>query len=132
MPVDAAALRRHRKRLNDLRDEFVKEGELTFEPGRTDPTAVGTDEDEQPLAEMSQTIASSRNRARVCVLPRIQAALNRLENDPDSFGLCAECDEPISPKRLELMPFVDLCAECQQAKDGPKQPSGRRHLRDYK
>jgi DnaK suppressor protein len=130
--VDAAALRRHRKRLNDLRDEIVNEGDLTIEPGRTDPTAVGTDEDEQPLAEMSQTIASSRNRARASELTRIQAALNRLENDPDSFGLCAECDEPISPKRLELMPFVDLCVECQQAKDGPKQPSGRRHLRDYK
>lgn len=130
--MDAAALRRHRKRLNDLRDEIVNEGDLTIEPGRTDPTAVGTDEDEQPLAEMSQTIASSRNRARASELTRIQAALNRLENDPDSFGLCAECDEPISPKRLELMPFVDLCVECQQAKDGPKQPSGRRHLRDYK
>jgi len=132
LPVDAAALRRHRKRLNDLRDEIVNEGDLTIEPGRTDPTAVGTDEDEQPLAEMSQTIASSRNRARASELTRIQAALNRLENDPDSFGLGAECDEPISPKRLELMPFVDLCVECQQAKDVPKQPSGRRHLRDYK
>lgn len=130
--MDAAALRRHRKRLNDLRDEIVSEGDLTIEPGRTDPTAVGTDEDEQPLAEMSQTIASSRNRARAGELSKIQAALNRLESDPDSFGLCAECDEPISPKRLELMPFVELCVECQQAKDGPKQPGGRRHLRDYK
>ena len=130
--MDAAALRRHRKRLNDLRDEIVTEGDLAIEPGRTDPTAVGTDEDEQPLAEMSQTIASTRNRARAGELTKIQAALNRLENAPDSFGLCAECDEPISPKRLELLPYVDLCVECQQAKDGPKQPGRRRHLRDYK
>jgi len=130
--VDAASLRRHRKRLSDLRAEILNEGDLAIEPGRTDPAAVGTDEDEQPLAEMSQTIASSRNRARAGELSKIQAALARLENDPDSYGLCAECDEPISPKRLELMPYVDLCVECQQAKDGPKQPSGRRHLRDYK
>jgi len=130
--VDAARLRRHRQRLNDLRAEILNEGDLAIEPGRTDPTAVGTDEDEQPLAEMSQTIASSRNRARAGELGKIQAALARLEQDPESFGLCAECDEPISPKRLELMPYVDLCVECQQAKDGPKQPGGRRHLRDYK
>jgi len=81
---------------------------------------------------MSQTIASSRNRARAGELAKIQAALTRMEKDPDSFGLCAECDEPISPKRLELLPYVELCVECQQAKDGPKQATGRRHLRDYK
>ena len=38
----------------------------------------------------------------------------------------------ISPKRLALMPYVDLCVECQQAKDGPRSPTGRRHLRDFK
>jgi len=130
--VDAASIRRHRKRLVELRDEIVSEGDLAIEPGRTDPAAVGTDEDEQPLAEMSQTIASTRNRARAGELANIHRALARLEHDPDTYGLCAECEEPISPKRLELMPYVELCVECQQAKDGPKQPSGRRHLRDYK
>ena len=130
--MDAASLRRHRKRLADLRAEILNEGDLAIEPGRTDPAAVGTDEDEQPLAEMSQTIASSRNRARAGELSKIQAALARMDHDPDSFGLCAECEEPISPKRLELLPYVELCVECQQAKDGPKRPSGRRHLRDYK
>jgi DnaK suppressor protein len=130
--VDAAGIRRHRKRLVDLRDEIVSEGDLAIEPGRTDPAAVGTDEDEQPLAEMSQTIASTRNRARAGELAKIQAALGRLEQAPETFGLCAECEEPISPKRLELMPYVELCVECQQSKDGPRQPSGRRHLRDYK
>ena len=93
---------------------------------------MGADEDEQPLAEMSQTIASSRNRNRAGELARIQAALARLDQDPDGFGLCAECEEPIAAKRLELMPYVELCVECQQAKDGPRQPVGRRHLRDYK
>jgi DnaK suppressor protein len=130
--VDAASLRRHRKRLAELRAEIVNEGDLAIEPGRTDPAAVGTDEDEQPLAEMSQTIASTRNRARASELSKIQAALARMEKDPDSFGLCAECEEPILPKRLELLPYVQLCVECQHAQDGPKQPSGRRHLRDYK
>ena len=34
------------------------------------------------------------------------------------FGLCIECEEPIPAKRLELMPYVELCVECQQATDG--------------
>ncbi|HEY4185791.1 MAG TPA: TraR/DksA family transcriptional regulator [Polyangia bacterium] len=130
--MDAAALRRHRKRLADLKAEILSEGDLAIEPGRTDPAAVGTDEDEQPLAEMSQTIASTRNRARAGALSKIQAAVARLDNDPERFGLCGECEEPISPKRLALMPYVDLCVECQQAKDGPRSPAGRKHLRDFR
>jgi DnaK suppressor protein len=130
--MDSKARARHRKRLVDLKAEILAEGDLAIEPGRTDPAAVGSDEDEQPLAEMSQTIASTRNRTRAAILNRVVVALARLDDAPDTFGLCSECEEPIAPKRLELMPYVELCIECQQASDGPRQPSGRRHLRDFR
>jgi DnaK suppressor protein len=130
--MDAAALKRYRTKLVDLKTEILAEGDFQIEPGRKDPTAVGSDEDEQPLAEMSQTIASTRNRTRTAVLARIARALSRLDDAPDSFGLCSECDEPISEKRLQLMPYVDLCVECQQAQDGSPKPGGRKHLRDFK
>ena len=127
-----AARERHRKRLLELKAEILVEGDIQLEPGRADATAVGSDEDAQPLTEMSQAIASSRNRNRSGVLGRVVAALGRLENDPDMFGLCTECEEPIPDKRLDLMPYVELCVECQQANDGPKRPGGRRHLRDFR
>jgi len=130
--MDSKALTRHRKRLLELKAEILAEGDLPIEPGRTDPTSVGSDEDEQPLAEMSQTIASTRNRTRAAVLARVVTALGRLDEAPDTFGLCAECEEPIASKRLEVMPYVELCIECQAASDGPRQPSGRRHLRDFR
>src|SRR3954467_6987017 len=69
--MDSKALARHRKRLLELKAEILNEGDLPIEPGRTDPAAVGSDEDEQPLAEMSQTIASTRNRTRAAVLARV-------------------------------------------------------------
>jgi DnaK suppressor protein len=130
--MNAAALRRHRERLLALKAEILAAGDITAESAREDPTAVGSDEDAQPLAEMSQSIASSRNRNRSGVLERVLAALARIEEDPEAFGRCAECDEPIAPKRLELMPYVELCVECQQAKDGPRQSGGRKHLRDFR
>jgi DnaK suppressor protein len=130
--MDEAALKRYRTRLLDLKVEILAEGDLEIEPGRKDPAAVGSDEDEQPLTEMSQAIASSRNRARSEVLARVGAALARLDEGAESFGLCTECDEPISEKRLQLMPYVELCVECQQAQDGPRKTGGRRHLRDFK
>lgn len=126
-----AARDRHRKRLLELKAEILAGGDFEIEPGR-DATAVGSDEDAQPLAEMSQTIASSRNRNRSAVLARVVAALARLDDEPDAFGLCVECEEPIATKRLDLMPYVELCVECQQAKDGQRRPGGRRHLRDFR
>ena len=130
--MDEAALKRYRTRLLDLKAEILAEGDFEIEPGRKDPAAVGSDEDEQPLTEMSQAIASSRNRTRSQVLVRVGAALARIDADDQSFGLCTECDEPISEKRLQLMPYVELCVECQQAQDGPRKTGGRRHLRDFK
>ncbi len=127
-----AARARHRKRLLELKTQILAEGDVELEPGRQDAAAVGSDEDAQPLAEMSQAIASSRNRNRSGVLARVVAALGRLESDPEMFGLCVECEEPIPEKRLDLMPYVELCVDCQQATDGPRRPGGRRHLRDFR
>ena len=123
---------RHRKRLLELKAEILAGGDIELEPGRQDATAVGSDEDAQPLTEMSQAIASSRNRNRSGVLARVVAALARIEADPEMFGLCTECEEPIPEKRLELMPYVELCVECQQASDGPRRGGSRKHLRDFR
>jgi DnaK suppressor protein len=130
--MTAAALQRHRDKLLALRAEILAAGDIAPESARDDPAAVGSDEDTQPLAEMSQSIASSRNRNRSGVLARVHAALARIEQDPASFGLCAECGEAIAPKRLELLPYVELCVECQQLQDGPRKTGGRRHLRDFR
>jgi DnaK suppressor protein len=130
--VNAGTLQRHRERLLELKTEILAAGDIAPESAREDPSAVGNDEDTQPLAEMSQAIASSRNRNRSGVLARVLAALARLEEEPDDFGLCVECGEPIAPKRLDLMPYVELCVECQQLQDGPRQTGGRKHLRDFR
>jgi DnaK suppressor protein len=130
--MQASARARHRQRLKDLKAEILAEGDVALEPGRKDAADVGTDEDAQPLGEMSQAIASGRNKNRAAVLERVVAALKRIEDDPEMFGLCLDCEEPIAAKRLELLPYVELCVECQQAADGPKGPTGRRHLRDFR
>lgn len=131
-PMDAAARRRFHQQLLALKTEILAAGDIAPEAARQDATKVGNDEDAQPLAEMSQSIASARNRNRTGVLSRVVAALGRLEDAPDSFGLCIECEEPIAAKRLELMPYVELCVECQRSQDGPVKKGGRRHLTDFR
>jgi DnaK suppressor protein len=126
-----AARERFRQKLLELKGELLAEGDIAIEPGRADAAAVGTDEDAQPLAEMSQTIASSRNRERTVILRLVTAALGRLDDEPDVYGLCVECEEPIAEKRLELRPYVELCVECQQARDAPRGGT-RKSLTDYR
>jgi DnaK suppressor protein len=129
VPLTAAD---HKKRLLALKAELLAEGDNPIEPAEDTGVISKPDEDAQPLVEMNQVIASSRNRTRAQILERITAALARLEAQPESFGACGECGENIAPKRLQLMPYVELCVECQQARDQPQGPAGRRHLRDYR
>lgn len=41
----------------------------------------------------------------------IDAALDRLDND--EYGICAECGEEISPRRMEVRPFSRYCIDCK-------------------
>jgi DnaK suppressor protein len=128
--VTAAERERLRVKLQTLRSEILAEGDVAIEPARKD-TADVADEDAQPLNEMNQVIASKRNHTRTAVLARVASALKRLDEDPEAFGLCAECGEEIG-RRLEAMPYVELCLECQTARDdGAKTLGRRRHAGDY-
>lgn len=129
--VKASELKPWKKRLLELRAQIVAEGDVAIEPVRKDETSQGTDEDGQPLTEMSQVIASKRNRERTEVLARVNRALARIENEPEMFGLCRECEEPIG-KRLQVVPYVEYCIECQQTIDGSRKSGRRRHLLDFK
>jgi DnaK suppressor protein len=121
-----------RAALETLRAQALGEGPNKIEPNRKDAATVGVgDEDEQALNEMLQTLASERNKAKAEQLARIDRALGRLERAPDEFGRCEECDEEIAPKRLALMPYATLCAECQAARD-PRRGAARKSLTDYK
>lgn len=98
----------------------------------TSSEAAGQDEDGQPLNEMNQSIASGRNRTRAADLAAIREALARLRDDPDDFGLCEECDEPIPLPRLEAMPWAKFCVACQSRRDGPRSGPTRRKITDYR
>ena len=64
-------------------------------------------------AMQAQAMAQAAGQRRELMLRRIEAALERLDND--EYGYCKECDEPINPKRLEFDPTADLCIACASA-----------------
>ncbi len=117
--------------LKALRARLSGKGFRKIEPNRATGAEVA-DEDLQPLNEMLQSIASDRNRNTGDVLARIDRALEKLDEDPDSFGMCEACGEEIALPRLERMPYAELCVECQGEKDRPKGTPTRRKVTDFR
>ena len=122
---------RWKEKLLALKAEILDEGDIALPPMRKDDVSAGTDEDEAPLTEMNQVIASKRNHARTQIMGRVLTALARLEEAPEEFGLCGECGDAIG-RRLEALPYVELCVQCQEERDAARvSPGRRRHLTDF-
>jgi DnaK suppressor protein len=119
------------QRLLALHAELTGKAPLRIEPNRTDDAKVGGDEDEQPLNEMMQAIASSRNRTMDGVLKRVVKALGKLREDPEGYGECEECGEELPLGRLRAMPYAEFCVACQGKRDAPKGGPTRKKLTDY-
>ena len=49
------------------------------------------------------------------LLNQINDALNRLKSK--DFGKCQECEKPISLKRLNAVPYAEMCISCQKDAD---------------
>jgi DnaK suppressor protein len=49
------------------------------------------------------------------LLRNVRSALRRLEDG--SFGTCLHCEEEISPKRLDALPWAPFCIQCQEQAD---------------
>lgn len=129
--MTARQLKALRVSLQKLRAQALATGAARIEPNTRDETQVGTvDEDAQALGEMLQVLSSQRNKGQKELIARIDQALRRLEDHPDDFGLCQDCEEPIPLRRLELIPYATLCATCQSKRD-PQRGAARRKITDY-
>jgi DnaK suppressor protein len=63
----------------------------------------------------------AHNRAALLVatrqsLDQISGALRRLAEG--TYGTCEECEAPIPPERLEVLPHARYCVACQQKRHG--------------
>ena len=129
--MNASQREKFKQKLLALHTELTTKTPSRIEPNRTDEGRVGGDEDEQPLNEMLQAIASNRNRNSEGVLQRVLKALGKLRDEPESFGECEECGDDLPLGRLESMPYAEYCVNCQGQKDAPKGKHTRSKLTDY-
>ena len=54
----------------------------------------------------------NRNAQNNSVLRQVEGALERIREG--TYGTCADCEEPISQKRLDAVPWARFCISCQE------------------
>jgi DnaK suppressor protein len=74
---------------------------------------VPSDEGDLSQQHHEEWIFLNRNTIDVRHLREINDALHRI--DTDQYGICLECEEPISAKRLDAVPWAKYCVTCQES-----------------
>ena len=100
--------------LNNRLQELLKEvvgtvGEMTDEDETfPDPN------DRAPLESDRNFVLRIRDRERK-LIAKIKKALERI--DDETFGICEECGEDISIRRLKARPVTTLCINCKEEQE---------------
>jgi DnaK suppressor protein len=108
-----------RRILEERRREMVTEVQGKIRDVRTE--AAGTpvngvlDAAESSDADIQEDIELALIQMKAETLSKIDEALVRLEKG--TFGLCTECGEEISERRLRALPFALRCKDCEEARE---------------
>ncbi len=73
---------------------------------------IPSDEGDLSQQHHEEWIFLNRNSIDMKLLREIADALHRV--DTETYGICLECEEPISPKRLDAVPWARYCVSCQE------------------
>lgn len=105
--VDLADVRR---RLRERREQFVhlrrQQREERNQLLDSEPLDSGDRAKREEGVDLLDQLEAGEQRE----LQAIDAALARIE--AGTYGICAQCDQPIPRKRLEAIPEATLCVRC--------------------
>ena len=68
---------------------------------------------DQALTSSMDKISDSLQQNEIDEIKSVNSAIARI--DRGEYGLCIDCDEQISQKRLEYSPYAARCIVCQEA-----------------
>ncbi len=71
------------------------------------------DSADEVLSLSMETLQNSLQRSEIDELHLMEDALARI--DKGEYGICIDCSDPISEKRLESFPYAARCIVCQEA-----------------
>lgn len=111
--MEQSELEQFRKQLLQMRSalqQIEQESRENTETVELDQCRVGRLSRMDALQQ--QQMAFESERRRKLQLQKIEAALNRIDND--DFGYCFVCGEDIAMKRLQADPTHTKCIDCAE------------------
>lgn len=107
------------KILTKKREEILKEAKEEigehFNGDRKIEVETALDDGDWSIVDLAEDIDIAILERHKDTLNKIDEALRKL--DEGTYGICNDCDQEISEKRLNALPFAIYCVECQQRRE---------------
>ncbi len=107
-----AQLKKFKELLDEKRMEIIRKAQQTLDEEMTLDANDLPDEMDLASSEYLQSFTFRLRGREKVFLDKIQKALEKLE--AGTFGVCDDCGERISAKRLEARPETTLCIRCKE------------------
>ena len=108
-----------KKKLKTFRDRLLAERDSLFgvvgrneDYGREADTEATQDPADKASNSYTKELLFSQSTNDRLILTQIEEALERI--DDEEYGVCTNCGNEISPKRLGALPWVRYCINCQE------------------
>ena len=95
------------ERYAEIRNRLEK---ITSDVRRADKP-LDPDFEEQVVERENDEVLAALDRSIRAEMAQIEKTLARL--DKGEYGVCEVCGDPISPKRLEALPYATRCVACE-------------------
>ncbi|EDM80406.1 transcriptional regulator, TraR/DksA family protein [Plesiocystis pacifica SIR-1] len=104
-----------KQQLNQKRDHLLQQARETLDNEMVLSPDDRFDEVDQASSEYMQAFSFRLRGRERHLMNKIEIALRKI--DEGIYGMCEECDELISLRRLEARPEAPLCIQCKEAQE---------------
>jgi RNA polymerase-binding protein DksA len=119
LPLDElrSALLEERERVTRALEHLHEEnpGSLEDETGELNAPSVDDHLGDMATATFDRELDYTLEENAEGVLQEIDSALTRMETG--TYGRCQNCGQPISPERLEAIPWATRCIDCKRREE---------------
>jgi DnaK suppressor protein len=115
MALNPEQLEEFKNLLLEKRNHLLEEAKRTLDTDMVISSDERMDEVDQASSEYMQAFAFRLRGRERFLMRKIDKALRKM--DDGTYGLCEECEEPITLKRLRARPEAQLCIQCKEAQE---------------
>jgi len=119
LPLDElkTALLEERERVTRALEHLHEEnpGSLEDQTGELNAPSVDDHLGDMATATFDRELDYTLEENAEAVLEAINSALTRME--AGTYGRCQNCGQPISPERLEAIPWATRCIDCKRREE---------------